>query len=200
MIVILTWWIQFFIITGTLGFLTFKILSKYIPAVEHRSNFFRVFWIGFVVLIALLQFVSLFSPINYYTLLALWLISIITIFLFRKELWITRFGLEKVATSIYLPALFGFAIAVTILFVLFSATQDIYQADAYIYHFNAVRWISEFPAVPGLVNLHERLAFNSSFFLFAALNNIWFFHDAYYHSALSFLVVITAIQSLVWGL
>jgi hypothetical protein len=194
MIVILIWWIQFFIITCALGFLTIKILSIYLPGVEHRSNFFRAFWLGFVVLITFLQFVSLFLPINYFTLLVLWLISILTILIFHKELLITLIGFKKEDTSLYLRALFVLAIAVTMLFVLFSATQDVYQADAYIYHFNAVHWISEFPAVPGLIHIHERLAFNSSFFLFAALNNIWFLHDAYYHTALSFLVVITAIQ------
>ena len=43
--------------------------------------------------------------------------------------------------------------------------------DSGLYHFTAIRWIFSHPIVPGLGNLHGRLAFNSSFFvLVAALN------------------------------
>src|SRR5688500_16524798 len=41
--------------------------------------------------------------------------------------------------------------------------------DTGFYHAQAVRWINEYPAVPGLANLHGRLAFNSSWFVWGAL-------------------------------
>ena len=40
--------------------------------------------------------------------------------------------------------------------------------DSGLYHLNAVRWAAEYPVVPGLGNLHGRLAFNNSFFLFSS--------------------------------
>ncbi len=41
--------------------------------------------------------------------------------------------------------------------------------DAGLYHLSAVRWARTFPLAPGLVNLHSRLGFNSSYFLLQAL-------------------------------
>lgn len=40
--------------------------------------------------------------------------------------------------------------------------------DSGLYHFNKIRWITSYPLVPGLGNLHGRLAFNQSFFTYAA--------------------------------
>jgi hypothetical protein len=37
------------------------------------------------------------------------------------------------------------------------------NGDSGEYHFNTIRWINAFPIVPGLGNLHGRLAFNQSF-------------------------------------
>jgi hypothetical protein len=45
--------------------------------------------------------------------------------------------------------------------------------DSGLYHFNAVRWINEFSIIPGLGNLHGRLAFNQSFFAYVAALNLY---------------------------
>lgn len=41
--------------------------------------------------------------------------------------------------------------------------------DSGLYHLQAVRWANHYPIVPGLGNLHSRLAFNISYFLYVAL-------------------------------
>ncbi len=43
------------------------------------------------------------------------------------------------------------------------------HGDSGLYHISSVKWASEFSVVPGLGNLHQRLAFNTSFHLLAAL-------------------------------
>ena len=45
--------------------------------------------------------------------------------------------------------------------------------DSWVYHFQSIRWINEYPIVPGLGNLHGRLAFNQSHFGFLALLNFF---------------------------
>jgi hypothetical protein len=63
--------------------------------------------------------------------------------------------------------------------------------DSGLYHFNAIRWINSFPIVPGLGNLHGRLAFNQSFFTWVAVLN---FHPFFNHGrsvANSFLLLLT---------
>jgi hypothetical protein len=45
--------------------------------------------------------------------------------------------------------------------------------DSWLYHFQSIRWINEYPIVPGLGNLHGRLAFNQSHFGYLALLNFF---------------------------
>ncbi len=40
--------------------------------------------------------------------------------------------------------------------------------DTGLYYLNAIQWARDFPVVPGLANLHSRLGFNQSLFLFVA--------------------------------
>jgi len=49
-------------------------------------------------------------------------------------------------------------------------TPSIY--DGGLYHFQAIRWINEFPIILGLGNLSGRLAFNQSYFGYLALLNL----------------------------
>lgn len=48
-------------------------------------------------------------------------------------------------------------------------TQDPGQYDTGLYHAQAIRWIEEYGVVPGLGNLHMRLAYNSAFMCLQAL-------------------------------
>lgn len=52
------------------------------------------------------------------------------------------------------------------------ALQMPWNYDSGIYHFQSVRWANEYAIVPGLGNLHGRLAFNQSYFLYVALLNL----------------------------
>jgi len=50
------------------------------------------------------------------------------------------------------------------LWLLTLATTLTTNFDAGLYHLQTLRWLNEYPAVPGLGNLHGRLAFNPSIF------------------------------------
>jgi hypothetical protein len=56
-----------------------------------------------------------------------------------------------------------------ILWIANRAIAPIQNGDTGLYHMQAVKWAASYPIVPGLGNLHERLAFNSTFFLYAAM-------------------------------
>jgi len=45
--------------------------------------------------------------------------------------------------------------------------------DSGLYYFNSIRWLNEYPIIPGLGNLHGRLAFNQSFFTYVASLNFY---------------------------
>jgi hypothetical protein len=63
--------------------------------------------------------------------------------------------------------------------------------DSGLYHFNKIRWINSYPVVPGLGNLHGRLAFNQSFFAYVAALNFYPFFGHGYAIANSFLLLLT---------
>jgi hypothetical protein len=44
--------------------------------------------------------------------------------------------------------------------------------DSGIYHFGSIRWVNEYPIVPGLGNVFTALAYNQSYFLYLGLLNI----------------------------
>jgi hypothetical protein len=57
--------------------------------------------------------------------------------------------------------------AVTLLVALMQPPWRLY--DAGLYYFQTMRWLTEQPIQPGIVNLHIRLAFNSTWFIVAAV-------------------------------
>lgn len=50
--------------------------------------------------------------------------------------------------------------------------QPIWLGDAGLYHLQTIKTINEYPIIPGLGNIHSRLAFNQSYFSLIALLNI----------------------------
>jgi hypothetical protein len=61
---------------------------------------------------------------------------------------------------------------VALLAIVWMSNQAIGPPENYdtgLYHLNAIRWNATYPIVPGLGNLHGRLAFNNSSFLYLAM-------------------------------
>ncbi len=71
-----------------------------------------------------------------------------------------------------------------------------FYEDSGVYHFQTIRWLNEYPIVPGLGNLHGRLAFNQSYFLFPAVLNAAPFFQKGHHLANGFLITVMALQLL----
>ncbi len=59
--------------------------------------------------------------------------------------------------------------AVSLLWMSNKALDYPYNFDSAFYHLSSIRWTGTYPIVPGLGNLHGRLAFNQTHFLYAAL-------------------------------
>ena len=64
--------------------------------------------------------------------------------------------------------------------------------DSGLYHFGSIRWLNEEAIVPGLGNLHWRLALNQSYFGFLALLNIAPYWNKGYAAGGLFLLVLAA--------
>lgn len=72
--------------------------------------------------------------------------------------------------------------------------------DSGLYHFETIRWLNEYPLVPGLGNLHWRFAFNQSHFNFLALLNVAPFWGKGYASGGLFLLLLSVLTVVEVGL
>jgi hypothetical protein len=80
------------------------------------------------------------------------------------------------------------------LWVANSATGSGDDWDYGVYHLSAVRWTSAYPIIHGLGNLHGRLAFNSSYYLYAAMLDVGPWSGASNHLANGLLVTALLFQ------
>jgi hypothetical protein len=122
------------------------------------------FWSGFSVTISILQVSNLFSAIG-----------------LRTTMTLVAFGLGSLCLhfarlhAVHLRRPSGWKVILLLLALIWlsnRALQAPLLEDSGIYHFSSIRWANQLPLPPGLGNLHGRLAFNQSYFLYVAfLNN-----------------------------
>ncbi len=121
---------------------------------DWRGWFWR-FWVGLAVLIAVLQLWHFWLPVNGWATAAL---------LLAGWLALLRWPLPRLR-----PRLVTTVVAfVGLAYLANRSTFASDQFDSLIYHLHAVEWNRAFAIVPGLGNLHDRLAFNNSGLLLAA--------------------------------
>jgi len=86
--------------------------------------------------------------------------------------------------------------ALVLLWLLEGATTTPTAYDTGLYHAQAIRWIEEYGAVPGLGNLHFRFAFDSSWFVLQALLDFAFITGAPIYALGSWLLGLAAVFAL----
>jgi len=149
-------------------------------------------FIGFSSVLLMANLWHWFIPIN-------WLMSIIicvsglgfVIFLGSTQLKSSTSCFVKKITEFPLLSLTG------VLLVLLFATKVFEpntHGDAGLYHLPTISWLNQYPTVAGLGNLHFRLAFNQSYFSFAALLNIYPIWNHGYAFANFYLLIITILS------
>ena len=158
-------------------------------------DLFKMFWIGYAVVVAFLQLYSLLFPVNSKTLAILTLVSLAAAVYSRKLLKLSLIDiLSKIKN---LKLLFWLITSGMVIIIGLFSTLPTTNSDTNLYHLNAVKWASEYSIVPGLSNLHGRLGFNSSFLLFGALTNNLNFKDKIVYLCNSTLIFVLVIEWIV---
>ena len=90
----------------------------------------------------------------------------------------------------------GKVIYLIVMFLLFAygGSRGYLHFDSGLYHAQAIRWIEEYGVVPGLANLHCRLAYNSSAFVLTALYSMEFLVGQSLHTVAGFMAYILAMK------
>ena len=195
------------------GNLTWRVLNVVQPS---RPSVLTV-WLGFCIVVACLEIVHLFVPIDWQVTLAVAVIGVLGQQLRFKLAGAPETKLPDAVESagglisLALNSLKRYPLlSVVGLLVIVSwcllAMQAPSMFDSGLYHFGSIRWLNEYAIVPGLGNLHWRLALNQSYFGFLALLNIAPYWGHGYAAGGLFLLVLTAFtllevalkQSVLW--
>lgn len=131
------------------------------------------FFAGFAATSMIVGALSVVVAINEWVTLTFWgVVLVLAVIQYRTLLNRLRLWVHQITEKkLYIVTLVGAAIVLIFAAVLFS-DQGLFNYDTGLYHTQSVKWISNFSAVPGLGNLHGRLAFNSMFFPVSALFEI----------------------------
>ena len=156
-------------------------------------------WLGFCIVVACLEVIHLFVPIEWKVTLAVSLIGLWGQGL--RAISPNTAGLKQllVRTIKHYPLRSALAACVVVVWCL-RAMETPTMFDSGFYHFGSIRWLNEYAIVPGLGNLHWRLALNQSIFGFLALLNIAPFWGKGYAAGGLFLLVLTAFTLLEIGM
>ncbi len=125
-------------------------------------------WLGWASILLIFQILHLFFPLTIYIVAPILIIGLI--FSHDQIVYALRLWPKKLSTRLKLVS----GLLIFLLLGAWIASRSMLSPTIYdsgLYYFNALRWINSFPITPGLGNLHGRLAFNQSFFLYAASLN-----------------------------
>jgi hypothetical protein len=145
----------------------------------------------------------LFSRVTFYHIGFLVFSALIFLLLvhYRRRLSVTIEYVVKLAALNSRAAIAGGIFVILLIFLITYVSSIVHgypsQYDTDLYHAQTVNWIKEYSVVPGLGNIHLRLAFNNSWFLLAAFVDVFHFSGKSYHLLNSFfyLVVVASVMS-----
>ncbi|GFI15797.1 hypothetical protein IMSAGC009_00957 [Lachnospiraceae bacterium] len=134
------------------------------------------------------QFFSVFQKVGLGANLLLLFVCMFCIIRFKKEFEENLHTLRLTVSPLKAFIVFAF-------FLLFAygTSRGIIHYDTGLYHAQSIRWIEEYGVVPGLGNLHSRLAYNSSAFCLSALYSMAFLGGQSFHCCAGFLAFLLAL-------
>lgn len=152
-----------------------KLLNKSMPDID-------VVWMfGVCMITVYAQTFSLVYKVGLLANIILLIMCLTIIVCERKQLlaYIKEYGCK---TAINQPKWVWTAIGVLIFVFGVLSSSTIRHYDTTLYHAQSIRWIEEYGVVKGLGNLHNRLAYNSSFFSLQALYSFKYLFGQSMHS------------------
>ena len=194
MIYIILAWFLWFLFCFNLGFF---VLRKLFGKKQRKIDFFYNFWFGLFLLIVVLQFISLFYPINDRVLICLSAINLLLLVLnLRNAKPNPRLLIKKLLQRTNILKVLLFAFIALLISLLSNLPVNWY--DSLLYHLNSVKWLADYGTVRGLANIHFPLAYNNSTFILAAIMDSGPFTNSSSHIMNSFLLIVFSFQILLF--
>ncbi len=143
------------------------------------------------------QVFSIFWKVGLAANIVLLLICCLCLLLLRKD-FLNRIHSVRLTIT---PKKLAVAVVLFLLFA-YGTSGGVIHYDTGLYHAQSIRWIEEYGVVPGLGNLHSRLAYNSSAFCLSALYSMAFLGGRSFHCCagfLAFLLALLCAEGFRWG-
>lgn len=157
------------------------------------------FWLGYAVSIAALQAIHLVMPIDWHItalLGVLGLVALIACFMRRSSVISPVISVPQ--NPNFKTILLYLCLLLPLIFWLANrALSPQLDFDSGFYHLSSIKWLNEYPIVPGLANLHYRLGFNQTIFLLDAVLNAYPYFDHGFTFVNSLLMLVLLAQ-LLW--
>lgn len=155
----------------------------------HIQDITTIFITGLAAATVYAGFYSLFAKVGLGANVLLLLLCALVIFIGKKELWqfLCKEKSQLNGRSLILLLLL-------ILVMAYGTSRGYMHFDTGLYHAQSIRWIEEYGAVPGLANLHSRLAYNSSAFVLTALYSTAFLTGHSLHTTAGFLALVVSVK------
>jgi hypothetical protein len=190
MIFIIFAWVFWFLSCFNLGFF---VLEKLFREEHKKIDFFYNFWFGLFFLIVILQFVSLFYPLNDKVLIGFVIIDFLLLALNIKSIKINpKLILKNFFQHIDIKKILIFGFLALLIALLANLPVSWY--DTLLYHLNSVKWLTDYGTVRGLANLYFPLGYNNDTFILAAIMNNSIFANSSSHIMNSFLFAVFSFQ------
>jgi hypothetical protein len=158
MVAILLTWLAAFCVTVGVGVLLWRLHGAQAVTLD---SWLMAFWLGLAGVVAVLQVWHFWLPVNAWVVWLLAAIGLVGLVWQRHDLWrVMQRGRVHLVTLLA----FGFIAA----FAVNNAILESKRYDAGLYQIQSVKWTTDYAIVPGLGNLHGRLAFNNSYHLVIA--------------------------------
>ena len=195
MLAILLTWLYIFFLSLLFGHLTiFSLQSILKHRIEEPPHVTLTVLAGLGTITCIAAIFSFFSRINWEIHVFLLIIEVMYGILNRKRVgkYIAYYRRAFQANKLFPILMLGM---VLLLSLLATAMPPAYYDDG-LYYLPFMDWINNYTAVPGLGNLHPRLAFNSNWHLLSAVFSFSFFEMGSFNDMNGFLHVLMALFGL----
>lgn len=159
-----------------------------------RSGYYQIrressyLFAGIVLMTVYAEIFSLFGGVSLLANILLLAVCLLCIFLKRKDL-------SEHIRNIRLTVTPQKVMLILVVFLLFAygTSSGLEHYDTGLYHAQSIRWIEEYGVVPGLGNLHTRLAYNSASFSLSALYSMVFLTGRSFHCCTGYFAFLLAV-------
>ncbi len=167
MIVVVLAWILIFLVFYIFGYTVITLIKKISGKDDSPVDFAEYYFTGFLTVSTFSSIISIFAPVATPLLILVCIAALVLFTINRKGIIsVLKWDLNILKS---LPGTDKAALFLLILFILTIIVHPITLGDTESYHAQTIQWIRKYSVVPGLGNIHGRLAFNSMFFIISGL-------------------------------